>query len=277
MRSARALKAAGPRSISATSTAPAAALAVAPTLPASGADRSGPSAATTAASPHSTSIGLNLQQAFAAHSLAQLGGDPSGHSDPSRTEVDAVAALLRVHVAEMFSLAPAPPASPAPGMCATPPQAPHQQHSFPGSSSSSLRQSTRAVAARLTKQIGCPLEAGTPYTLEGAMQPSTQPRLVVDIEPPFTVTWANPAWEALAGLEWGAVEGQPCLDVVQGSAVNAGRLESLAEAMQDHVRGSTVLEYNATAVRVTCTPLVSHDGSKSRMLLVFSPAPPQGL
>ena len=62
-----------------------------------------------------------------------------------------------------------------------------------------LRDSVRAVAARLSTQVGLRVEEGTPWTVDGAMQPSLQARLIVEAAPPYRLSWVNPAFEALSG------------------------------------------------------------------------------
>lgn len=256
-----------PAQLHATAAALAAALAVGgPPLPgAAGSDRgSPPSAASAAASLQCYSPGLSPQQAFAAHSLAHMGhGRQDDDLAANAAAVDEVAQRLREHLAAAFGLDA------------------QQQAAAPATCTHSAHRSAQAVAARLTKQVACPLDPGTPHTLEGALQPSQQPRLVVEAEAPFRLTYANPAWERLVGKDWKAVAGQPCLDVLQGGPVNAGKLEGVEEALRVHARGCACLEYQGPEhaplpVRVTATPLIDSDGSSTRMLLVFSPGAAAG-
>lgn len=68
-------------------------------------------------------------------------------------------------------------------------------------------------------------------------------RLLVESHPPYRLSWANPAWEQLAGLDWGEVEGQPCLEVVAGSlARSEGAPAGLVDALAAHARGSATVE-----------------------------------
>ncbi|EFN60038.1 expressed protein [Chlorella variabilis] len=231
--------------------------------------------------------GLSLQQAFDAHSFAQLGhhGEvPAGDADED-DELDLqVAAILRQHLEDAFSRG----STAAPGMCGPPAaalavaaEAEALQPAVappPPAAAASLRASTKAVEARLAK----PAPAAVPLTLEAALQPSTQARqvaaqrasllvMVVEAEAPHTVAWANVAWEELAGVEWTSVLGQPCLEVVQAAA-SEELAEGLAEALQQRARGSAVLCYGGAPVRVTAAPLLARDGSPPRMLLAFTPA-----
>jgi len=69
----------------------------------------------------------------------------------------------------------------------------------------------------------------------------------VEAAAPYRLAWANPAWEALSGQDWGQVVGQPCLEVVRGPPANACRLEGLQAALVGHVRGRATLEYQVEA------------------------------
>lgn len=127
--------------------------------------------------------GLSLQQAFDAHSFAQLGhhGEvPAGDADED-DELDLqVAAILRQHLEDAFSRG----STAAPGMCGPPAaalavaaEAEALQPAVappPPAAAASLRASTKAVEARLAK----PAPAAVPLTLEAALQPSTQARQV---------------------------------------------------------------------------------------------------
>lgn len=214
--------------------------------------------------------GLTLQQSFAAHSLAQLGGGakgvaaaPSGSDGPSSPafEINEVTARLREHLEAAFIEASSPPPA---GMCAPPSSA---QLALP--MNVGARAAAQSVAARLTKHKHAEVEV--PHTLEGAMQPSQQARVVVEAQPPFRLAWANPAWEELSGLEWAAVVGEPCLAVVP-----AGR--QLADALAAHARISDTLCLSQSdaaplQVQVTTIPLLARDGFSNRMLLAFTPTP----
>ncbi|KAL4449429.1 hypothetical protein ABPG77_007073 [Micractinium sp. CCAP 211/92] len=242
----------------------ASAAASAAALPALAAPSAGPCGVPTSPERPSSQLlphgnGLTPQQAFAAHSLAAEG------SAPAAGDVDEVVARLREHLEAMFSPGP-PPA----GMCAVPLAAPA---AAPASvPATTLRSSAQAVAARLTK----PTAPEVPLTLEAALQPSHQARLLVEAHPPYRLSWANPAWGELAGLDWHEVEGQPCLEVVAASLARAeGAPAGLVDALSTHARGSAIVELLQDGVplpvRVTCTPLLDRSGHSTRMLLVFAP------
>ncbi|KAL4427787.1 hypothetical protein ABPG75_001876 [Micractinium tetrahymenae] len=231
----------------------AAAAAVAAALPALASPTAGPcgvpvSPERPSAQLPSHSNGLTPHQAFAAHSLAAEG------SAPTAGEVDEVVARLREHLEAMFSAA-APPA----GMCASPGTAAAAAAPAPAPATT-LRSSAQAVAARLTK----PAAADVPLTL------------VVEANPPYRLSWANAAWEELAGLDWQEVGGQPCLEVVAGSLTGAeGAPAGLVDALAARARGSATVELLQDGVplpvRVTASPLLERSGSSDRMLLVFAP------
>lgn len=155
---ARSLRGASYRTSAAPGIAAAALAIVGPCLPAAaGSERSLVSAANSTLGWYSA--GLSPQQAFAAHSQAQMGMSGSGSAAAAaaaaRDEAEQVmAALLHQHLEDAFAeglslhQAGAPPAS----MFSPPAHAPaFSLHPMPSSGACSIRASTQAVAARLTK------------------------------------------------------------------------------------------------------------------------------
>ena len=69
-----------------------------------------------------------------------------------------------------------------------------------------MRSSVRAVAARMSNLIA--MRPDTPYTLEGALQPTMQARVITDIEYPHRICYVNKPWEELCGFSCDEVVGQ---------------------------------------------------------------------
>lgn len=87
---------------------------------------------------------------------------------------------------------------------------PHAPHFGGAIGDSCLRDSTAAVARRLTQQTQFPLLPGTPFTVEGALStnPFKRPRLILTPGPDSVVTRANAEWESFFGFAEDELRGQ---------------------------------------------------------------------
>jgi hypothetical protein len=114
---------------------------------------------------------------------------------------------------------------------------------------------TESVASRLSKQVECPIDPQTPHFAEGALMPSSQPRLVANAAPPHAVCFVNKAWEDATGSSAADVVGRPVLSVVNNKGIR--------DALRLRSRGC--------AGGVTASPLMDAAGDVTHMIFVLAP------
>eukprot|EP00887_Chlorella_sp_A99_P003142 scaffold9.g3142.t1 len=224
----------------------------------------GPSAAATL-----ESAAALLASPRAASTQAERASGPGSHG-----EIDW---MLRRHLAAIFgeeagaagaSASMSPAASRSTGLpcpAVAPPTTP------PPGASISLRNSTAACAARMTKRAAAAGEPLAPSTLSAALEPSSQSRMVVEALPPHRVVWSNDAWQHVVGP---VREGHPALPQLQARAGNRAALRDLGRSMETQARGAASLVLRGPGelplpAQLAVNPLAGPDGATSHLLLVL--------
>lgn len=135
----------------------------------------------------------------------------------------------------------------------------------------SLREAVQRCASRLALNLA----PGTPCSYEGALQPSSQARVVTEPHHPFRVIHVNRAWEQLCGWRASEVQGKTMailqgrdtdpevLRQVRATADSASRVQVLCVNYRKD--GSKFLN------RLQVSPLYDRSGRVSHLLGVLHP------
>lgn len=155
----------------------------------------------------------------------------------------------------------------------------------PSTRTTPLRSNTAAVAAWLTTHVDCQLDPETPRYIQSAMEPSSQARVVCEVDPPYRVTWASPTWYELTGhthrgQSGAGIAGRPALALLLSAQSNSAEVGRLEESLVQQQRGcgtvacATAFKGAVFPARVTVTPLRDIEnpaGDPASMLFVVKP------
>lgn len=134
-----------------------------------------------------------------------------------------------------------------------------------------LLYSTRMQAEAVSLRKTIKLSSRTPFTLEGAMMPCSEARVITEVTPPFRISYVNDVWEDMCGWKADEVLGRPGFDFMQGPMTDQRKLQEIRHCVSLQGRANLkLINYHKSGTpflnELQITPLLGNNGQVTHLL-----------